>query len=215
MAGFLAATALRAADPDPVSSSPYRLSGEGLDQFRFALRDAYLPPGASVKATAIPAKLAEMPFAAQIDMAAHQASVDPALVHALIYVESRYNPVARSPKGAIGLMQLMPETARRYGLIKAVHVPEANLRAGTHYLRDLLTFFDNRIDLALAAYNAGENAVVRYGMRIPPYRETRNYVPAVLARFRELKDAEPAPERVSVTYLPGTRLDPESLRAPR
>jgi soluble lytic murein transglycosylase-like protein len=109
-------------------------------------------------------------------------------------------------------MQLMPETARRYGVTKAVYAPEANLRAGANYLSYLITFFDNRIDLALAAYNAGENAVVRHGMRIPPYRETRDYVPAVLARYRELKEAEPAPERVSVTYLPGTRLDPESLR---
>ena len=173
----------------------------------------YAPALQADKDMAIPAQLADMPFAAEIQRASRQAALDPALVHALIYVESRYNPVARSPKGAIGLMQLMPETARRYGVTKAVHALEANLRAGTHYLSDLITLFDNRIDLALAAYNAGENAVLRHGMRIPPYRETRDYVPAVLARYRELKEAEPAPGRVNVTYLPGTRLDPESLRA--
>lgn len=209
-----AATGLRAAGPDAVASSAYRLNAGGVGQYRFVARDAYQPAGVPQREeAAVPVSLAQKPFAAQIHKAAQQAAVDPTLVHALIYVESRYNPGARSPKGAIGLMQLMPETARRYGVAKAVHAPEANLRAGTHYLGDLLTLFDNRVDLALAAYNAGENAVLRHGMRIPPYRETRDYVPAVLARYRELKEAEPAPGRVSVTYLPGTRLDPESLRA--
>jgi soluble lytic murein transglycosylase-like protein len=106
-------------------------------------------------------------------------------------------------------MQLMPETALRYGLTRALHAPEANLRAGTRYLSELMTMFDNRLDLALAAYNAGENAVRRHGMRIPPYRETRDYVPAVLAKYLELKESAPipAPARISVIYLPGTTLD--------
>ena len=213
----LAAVA-RAAGPDSVAVRAYRLSSEGAEQFRFVARDAYLPAGAQAKdEPPIPAHLAEMPFASQIDSAARRAALDPALVHALIYVESRYNPAARSPKGAIGLMQLMPDTALRYGLAKAVHVPEANLRVGTRYLSDLMTMFDNRLDLALAAYNAGENAVLRHGMRIPPYRETRDYVPAVLARYRALSEAAPVPvpARISVTYLPGTRLDPASLGAYR
>jgi soluble lytic murein transglycosylase-like protein len=207
------AIGLRAAGPDPAASSVYRLNDGDTGQFRFVARDTQPSGVPEREEAAVPVSLAQMPFAAQIRKAAQRAAVDPTLVHALIYVESRYNPGARSPKGAIGLMQLMPETARRYGVTKAVHAPEANLRAGTHYLGDLLTLFDNRIDLALAAYNAGENAVLRHGMRIPPYRETRDYVPAVLARYRELKEAEPAPGRVSVTYLPGTRLDLESLRA--
>jgi len=95
-----------------------------------------------------------------------------------------------------------------------LHAPEANLRAGTRYLSELLTMFDNRLDLALAAYNAGENAVRRYGKRIPPYRETRDYVPAVLAAYNELKgDAPPPvpPRTAGIQYLPGTRLDPASL----
>ena len=161
--------------------------------------------------------MADKPFAIQIDSAARQASLDPALVHAVIHVESRYNPSARSPKGAIGLMQLMPETAMRYGVADPSRAPEANLRAGTRYLSDLMTLFDGRIELVLAAYNAGENAVRRHGMRIPPYRETRDYVPAVLAVYNELKESPPpaSPRTAGFHYLPGTRLDPASLQTAR
>ena len=94
----------------------------------------------------------------------------PALLHALITVESGYNPNARSPKGAIGLMQLMPETARRYR-VTDIWDPDENLRAGARYLRDLLVMFDQNLSLALAAYNAGEAAVVQYGNKIPPSRD--------------------------------------------
>ncbi len=109
------------------------------------------------------------------------------LLHALISTESGYDPRAVSPKGAVGLMQLMPDTARRYGATN-LNDPAQNLRAGARYLRDLLRQFDNNLQLALAAYNAGEGAVLRHGRRIPPYRETIQYVPRVLAlyqRFRE------------------------------
>jgi len=207
-----------AAETEPVAAPAYRLTIGSPDAFRLKGSEMYVPTPAPVKPPPIPAHLADKPYAVQIDSAARQAALDPALVHALIYVESRYNPAARSPKGAIGLMQLMPDTALRYGVTKAVHAPEANLRAGTRYLSDLMTMFDNRVDLALAAYNAGENAVLRYGLRIPPYRETREYVPAVLARYRDLQGPPPAPapaaaSRVRIEYLPGTRLDPESLGA--
>lgn len=197
-------------------ASAYRLSLIDEDRFRLAHRDGFAPalaPGEG-KEAGISAKLVAMPFAVEIHSAARQAALDPALVHALIYVESRYNPAARSPKGAIGLMQLMPDTASRYGVTRALHVPEANLRAGTRYLSELLTMFDNRLDLALAAYNAGENAVRRYGMRIPPYRETRDYVPAVLAAYNELKEDTPPPlppRTAGIHYLSGTRLDSASL----
>lgn len=210
-----------AADSTMAPALAYRLSLVDADQFRFAHRDGYTPtpapaPG-EVKEAAISAKLAAMPFAAEIHSAARQAALDPALVHALIYVESRYNPAARSTKGAIGLMQLMPETALRYGVTRALHAPEANLRAGTRYLSELMTMFDNRLELALAAYNAGENAVRRHGMRIPPYRETRDYVPAVLAVYNELKESPPtaSPRTTGFRYLPGTRLDPAFLRTAR
>lgn len=109
--------------------------------------------------------------------------VDSALLHAVITVESHYNPKAVSKKGAAGLMQLMPQTAKRYGVANALD-PRQNLTGGAQYLRDLLRMFDNNVSLAVAAYNAGEQAVAKYGNRIPPYRETLNYVPRVLNFYR-------------------------------
>ncbi len=102
------------------------------------------------------------------------------LVSAVIHAESLYNPNAVSRAGAVGLMQLMPATAQRYGVYNRQN-PEQNVDAGVRYLRDLLDMFDNNLDLALAAYNAGENAVKRYGYSIPPYNETRKYVRKVKA----------------------------------
>lgn len=157
------------------------------------------------------------PFADLIEQAARRARLEPALVHAVIHVESRYNPAARSPKGALGLMQVMPQTAARYGVRDAARSVHDNLAAGTRYLRDLLDLFGGRLDLALAAYNAGEHAVIRHGGRIPPYRETRQYVPAVLERYEALREppapAQP-PARRRIEYLPGTVLElaPEPRR---
>lgn len=111
---------------------------------------------------------------------AREHAVPEALVQAVIAVESGFNPRARSVKGAIGLMQLMPATARRFGATDAWAV-EQNLRAGIAYLRWLLDLFDSDVSLALAAYNAGEAAVLRAGRRVPDFAETRAYVPKVLA----------------------------------
>jgi soluble lytic murein transglycosylase-like protein len=99
----------------------------------------------------------------------------PDLVRAVVQVESGFNTYARSPKGAKGLMQLMPDTAREFGVANPYN-PIENVRAGTAYLRQLLERYDNNEELALAAYNAGPKAVDRYGESVPPYQETRNYV---------------------------------------
>jgi soluble lytic murein transglycosylase-like protein len=97
------------------------------------------------------------------------------LVRAVMQVESAFNPFARSPKGAMGLMQLMPATAKQYG-VKNVFNPAENVRAGVAYLRELLDRYRNNEELALAAYNAGPGAVDKHGQSVPPYRETQSYV---------------------------------------
>ncbi|MEE8343254.1 MAG: lytic transglycosylase domain-containing protein, partial [Gammaproteobacteria bacterium] len=112
-----------------------------------------------------------------ISSTASQFGVDRALVKAMVQVESSYNPNAISKKGAYGLMQLMPDTARRYG-VKDRGNPSENLRGGVRYLKDLLEMFDQNTRLAVAAYNAGEHTVIRYN-GVPPYRETINYVKKV------------------------------------
>src|ERR1700736_2856754 len=114
-----------------------------------------------------------------INEAAHRAKVNPALLRAVIAVESVFDPQALSPKGAQGLMQVRPATARRYGVHRPFD-PRDNLQGGASYMRDLLKRYGNDLELALAAYNAGEDAVDRHGRAIPPFPETRAYVPAVL-----------------------------------
>lgn len=111
-----------------------------------------------------------------------QYGVDPYLVYCLMSQESRFITGATSPKGAQGLMQLMPGTAARYGVTNPYDVAQ-NIKGGTRYLKDLLQMFNGRVDLALAGYNAGEGAVMKYGYTIPPYDETRNYVKLILKRY--------------------------------
>lgn len=106
------------------------------------------------------------------------------LLHAVISAESAYDANAISRAGAVGLMQLMPETARRYGVVNRRN-PADNIDGGTRYLRDLLHMFGNDLTLALAAYNAGENAVKRSGNKVPPYPETRNYVKKVISFYKQ------------------------------
>jgi soluble lytic murein transglycosylase-like protein len=108
------------------------------------------------------------------------------LIHAVISVESNYNPNALSPKGARGLMQLMPATAKRFGGNNSAD-PRQNILTGSRYLRWLLDFFDEDVELALAAYNAGEAAVVQAGHKIPRFSETQRYVPKVLSIYKKVR----------------------------
>ena len=118
-----------------------------------------------------------------IASAARLNGLDAKLVHAVIRAESGYNEKAISSRGAVGLMQLIPATAQRYGVTNSYDATE-NISGGTRYLRDLLKMFNGNVELALAGYNAGENAVIRAGNRIPPYPETMAYVPKVLNFYR-------------------------------
>ena len=134
--------------------------------------------------------------------AAQTHGMDYELLQALIATESGFNTFAVSPKGAVGLMQLMPPTAERYGvrgdkqspLEKKLTDPQTNIRAGTTYLRDLIKMFPGQLELAVAAYNAGEGAVQRAGNKIPNYPETRNYVNTVMQLYGHLKPPVVLPE---------------------
>jgi len=120
--------------------------------------------------------------------------VDPYLIFLVMEQESHFNPRVVSPKGARGLMQLMPGTAARFG-VRRPHDPAQNISGGTRYLRELLNRFNNRVDLVLASYNAGEGAVIKFGHRVPPYRETRNYVKRISYRYKSktVRTKKPVP----------------------
>jgi soluble lytic murein transglycosylase-like protein len=124
-----------------------------------------------------------------IDWIAKRHGLPPSLVHAVISAESAYDTNAISRAGAVGLMQLMPETAKRYGVVNRRN-PVDNIDGGTRYLRDLLRMFNNDLALVLAAYNAGEGAVKKYGNKIPPFDETRNYVNKVIIFYKQYRDGE-------------------------
>lgn len=156
--------------------------------------------------------------ARQLREASRAAGLDFELLQALIAAESGFNASAVSPRGAVGLMQLMPATAQRYGVVAderrevadKLADPGINIRAGTRYLRYLVDLFPGRLELALAAYNAGEGAVQRAGNRIPNYPETQNYVKTVMQLYQSLKpggNVRAAPVRVRMeipVVLPDT-----------
>lgn len=146
-------------------------------------------------------------YEAMVDRAAAEFTLDPALLKAIMAAESGFNPNAVSPKGAIGLMQIMPATAQRYGmqadkkrtLQQKLTDPAINIRLAARYLRDLKNLFPQRLELMIASYNAGEGAVQKYSNQIPPYPETKNYVQLV-SQFYQLY----GPQRGMVTSQRGT-----------
>ena len=154
----------------------YRAVGSGGS---VSFTDTPTEPGYTVVIQETPPVL---PWRQVVDREAERYGLDPNLVRAVIYVESAENPIAVSPKGAQGLMQLMPGTAAEVGVDDPLR-PRDNIRGGVGYLATLLHDFDGQLELALAAYNAGPGAVRKYG-GIPPYRETQNYVKKVLDVYR-------------------------------
>jgi transglycosylase-like protein with SLT domain len=129
--------------------------------------------------------------------------VDPYLIFCVMEQESHFNARALSPKGARGLMQLMPGTAARFGVRRASD-PAQNIAGGTRYLKQLIQQFDGRIDLVLASYNAGEGAVMKFGRKVPPYRETRAYVKRISYRYRQVRPAttsKPSPTSVAAAGI--------------
>lgn len=155
-------------------------------RFQVLLRNA--PETSEAGARISPAMLARSAvYDGIIDAAAALTKVEPALLRAVIVVESAFDADAVSNKGARGLMQLMPATAKAYGAVD-VDDPAQNVQAGARYLRDLINRYENDLELVLAAYNAGETAVERYGRRIPPYAETGRYVPRVLRLYNGLRE---------------------------
>lgn len=129
-------------------------------------------------------------YSAYIRDAANRYRLPNYLLHAIITVESSYNHRAISAAGARGLMQLMPATAKRFE-VKDSFDAKQNIQGGSRYLRYLLRLFNGNLRLALAAYNAGENAVIKHGNRIPPYKETQNYVQKVLLTYRKYRFSSP------------------------
>jgi soluble lytic murein transglycosylase-like protein len=134
--------------------------------------------------------------------------VDPYLVFLVIEQESHFHTRALSPKGARGLMQLMPGTARRFA-VRNPFDPAENIRGGTQYLKDLLTMFKGRVDLALASYNAGEGRVISYGNKVPPFQETQNYVKRIGQRYRKGISGQKEPRRTPATRAPQATLAEE------
>ncbi|WP_397448565.1 lytic transglycosylase domain-containing protein [Pseudomonas sp. NA-150] len=153
---------------------------------RHYARVIHEPAYAAARAEDMPQMIADRPYAEIVSAAAAANKLPAALLHAVIQIESHYNPSALSANGAAGLMQLMPETARDMG-VSNVYDPQANIQGGARYMKHLMTLFNNDITLAVAAYNAGPDAVISRGRVIPPFAETQRYVPNVLRQYRRLQ----------------------------
>ncbi|WP_245841563.1 lytic transglycosylase domain-containing protein [Paraburkholderia ribeironis] len=194
-------------DADTAAASPLRMASAEISAIPddAGRRSVVLQPGSSrltaaIRQTSASVAARVMALSPIVDEAAHVADVDSALLMAVIDVESAGDPQAVSPKGATGLMQLMPGTGERHGASNLFD-PRQNIVAGARYLRELMRQFGD-LPLVLAAYNAGEGAVQKYGGQIPPYAETMGYVPKVIARYAWYRAAMSSMNRASVRELP-------------
>jgi hypothetical protein len=187
---FLATTSLAEPSAEPVAKTVVKVDARNGRLVRRVcvnpkvLQNDIFVPNRMLPSPQESASISGTPLDEVIDLAARRHDLDPLLVHAVVHIESRYNRVALSPKGAEGLMQLIPSTARRFGVSNSFNSRE-NIEGGVKYLRYLQDRFQD-LRLVLAAYNAGEHAVERY-RGIPPYPETQNYVYLVGKRYRELR----------------------------
>lgn len=188
------------------------IKGETRREFKLASELKYLPATAALQDHIIFKRIQKSPNVGKFDplvlSEANKQRLDPALVKAVIAVESAYDPAAVSPKGAVGLMQLIPGTAARYGVRNSTE-PKDNVSGGTRYLRDLLDLFKGDLALALAGYNAGEGAVMKYKNTIPPFPETQAYVKLVMQFYEHFgggakKLVAKEDSRIRIT-LPGRR----------
>jgi soluble lytic murein transglycosylase-like protein len=192
-----AATLLACCLAEPALAEIYSFTDEdGVVHFsnvptdnRYVLLDSFGRPAGKKEAASRPAQSPNTTFTkaqyeTAIDSVARTYALESALIHAVVSAESGYNSAAVSKKGAAGLMQLMPETAKRYGVTDRFD-PMQNLHGGARYLSDLLRMFGGDLSLALAGYNAGEKNVVKHGYQIPPFQETKAYVPKVLNLYRK------------------------------
>ncbi len=170
------------------------------------------PPSPPASAASVAPSRPLLPYGPLIDRVAREYHLDPRLLHAMIHVESRYQQGAVSNKGAVGLMQVMPLTGARFGYTNLSNAPD-NLRAGAAYLRWLLDHFDHNLELSIAAYNAGEGAIKKYGREIPPYPETQTYVTRVMARYRENTMGFAAPDQARQPEVRATENPSTALRS--
>ena len=180
--GGVAAAAVRPGAPERAALPQ---SGRAADAVPMSGRRATAAQAQSAPLARKQPLLRALSLAPSIDAVARKHDIDPLLLHAIAHVESRHDPAARSHAGALGVMQVMPATARRFGVLEkqALQLPETNLEVSAAYLKTLQKRFGLDLPLVLAAYNAGEGAVERHGRRIPPYAETRDYVQRVLQHY--------------------------------
>lgn len=178
MQSALAAAALLLVGASPAAAQVIEIGPEGVTAISGPA--VVTPEGATpiqVTPNATPTSSKQVAAAPLLESAGAASDISPRLLEAIAYVESRFNTKAVSPKGAIGMMQLMPKTAEDLGVDP--HNPHENARGGADYLRRMVTMFGDNVELAVAAYNAGPSAVLKYG-GVPPYAETRAYVDAVM-----------------------------------